>query len=353
MNILLTIDLSAGKWVNGLFQNTFFLARMLRNMGHNVGLVIHHEKSKIRFGDSFPIFLMSDLENLKNIDLLLQASFIAPNRIISTFMSNNSNCRNIHIHYGNKMVGDIENCKSNQESITPFLVNEVWISPHFEFSKQYYECYYNCPVVIAPYIWSDFFIKQEEEKVNKFGETLFYDPKKEMNLCVVESNITFLKSCIPPIMIYDYIFRNYDIKQKLNVYCADKLVDKQYFRTWVKDIPSHVKGNIAFYKRYDPGDIFGPNNFGVISHQILCELNYSYLESLYFGVPILHNSTYFKDFGFYYKDYNINDAGEQLYKMINNYNNHFNASIVKNEEILKKYSPENPEVINKYKEIIK
>lgn len=353
MNILITIDLSAGKWINGLFQNAFFLAQMLRNIGYNVGLVVHHEKSSCKFGEEFPVFHMNDLNNLKNIDLLIQASWIAPNDSVLNFLSNNTNCKNIHVHYGNKMIGDIEDCKSDKECITPFLTDEVWISPHFDFSKQYYESYYNCKVRIIPYIWSDFFIKQEEEKANSIGETLFHDPKKEIGLCVLESNITFLKNCIPPIMIYDYAFRNYNIPQNLNVFCAGDLCRKKFFKTWLQGVDSHISEKIIFYDRHDPSNIFGPNNFGVVSHQILCGLNYSYLESLYFGVPILHNSTYFKDFGFYYKDYNINDAGEQLYKMINNYNNHFNASIVKNEEILKKYSPENPEVINKYKEIIK
>ena len=352
MNILITIDLSAGKWINGLFQNTFFLAQMLKAIGYNVGLVVHHGKSSCKFGKEFPIFELDDLNNLKNIDILMQASWIAPNNIISNFLLNNTNCKNIHIHYGNKMIGDIEDCKSTKECITPFLTDEVWISPHFSFSKQYYECYYNCKVRIIPYIWSDFFIKQEEVKANNRDKTLFYDPEKEMSLCVLESNITFLKNCIPPIMIYDYVFNNYDISQFLSAFCAGHLCDKKYFKTWLQGLNSHANKKIAFYDRHDPSYIFGQNNFGVISHQILCGLNYSYLESLYLGVPILHNSKHFKDCGFFYKNYDINDAGEKLFNMINTYNDKFDTYTSENKDIIKKYSPENQEVINHYKQII-
>ena len=54
----------------------------------------------------------------------------------------------------------------------------------------------------------------------------------------------------------------------------------------------------------------------IISHQQDNALNYLYLESLYLNLPILHNSDFIKDYGYYYPEYDIDIAKVQINKIL-------------------------------------
>ena len=353
MNILITNNLENGCWSNGLNQNCFFLADLLTNLGHNVGFLVSHSLEGTKENSDYPVFHITDLDHLTNIDYFLQASFVCPDRWIDILKSKNPRCRNIHIHYGNRMIGDIEDCKLNTVACSPYLVNEVWISPHFSFSKEYYETFYKTKVRVIKYIWDHKFVDKLQEKCKKIGETLYHNPNKDFDFCITDSNLTFLKNCIPSISIFEnYIYKN-ETDKKLHVFCTDSLVKSKHFSSWAQSLLSFQEEKLIFHGRENYDLIFGPNNYGLISHQILCGLNYSYLEALYFGVPILHNSNYFKKFGYYYKNYNTNQGGNQLKDMVDNYNQNFDSFIENNKKAIFKYSPHNPEVVKQYKEIIK
>ena len=180
------------------------------------------------------------------------------------------------------MIGDIEECKLDSIACSPHLVNEVWISPHFSFAKEYYETFYKTKVRVIKYIWDPKFIDKLEEKCKKLGETLYHNPNKDFDLCITDSNLTFLKNCIPSISIFEnYIYKN-DTDKKLHVFCTDSLVKSKHFSSWAQSLLSFQEEKLIFHGREDYDLIFGPNNYGLICHQILCGLNYSYLEALYF-----------------------------------------------------------------------
>ena len=50
----------------------------------------------------------------------------------------------------------------------------------------------------------------------------------------------------------------------------------------------------------------------LISFQENWDLNYTYLECFYLGIPLIHNSKILKNYGYYYPDYDIDKAVEQL-----------------------------------------
>ena len=353
MNIIITVKLEAGTWSNGLNQNCIFLADLLSNIGHDVALMATGSTDSHLINSDYPVFNITDLDHLTGIDYFLQAAFVCPDKWIDILKNKNPNCCNVHIHYGNRMIGDIESCKEESITCTPHLVDSVWISPHFSFSKQYYETFYKTNVDVIKYIWDPKFVNSAEKSCREKGETLYHDPNKPFDFCITDSNLTFLKNCIPSISAFENFVYNYNSDKKLNIYCASDLTKSKHFSSWVQSLLSFQEEKLTFFGREAYSNIFGQNNFGLISHQLLCGLNYSYLEALYFGVPLLHNSTYFKNFGYYYKNYNTSDAGKQINNMVETYNDDFEHHIEKNKKAIFKYSPSNPIVVKQYKEIIK
>ena len=57
----------------------------------------------------------------------------------------------------------------------------------------------------------------------------------------------------------------------------------------------------------------------MISYQENCELNYIYLEALYLGIPLIHNSKILENAGYYYEGINIDEGAVKLEKAITNH----------------------------------
>ena len=107
-----------------------------------------------------------------------------------------------------------------------------------------------------------------------------------------------------------------------------------------------------FYKRFPL--LYSIKNLGglIVSNQIFCELNYLYLESLFLSLPLVHNSTFFKDYGYYYKEFDINKASKNLKYILQRHRLEVNSYDEKNKELFLKYSPKSSHNVDNYKSLI-
>ena len=87
--------------------------------------------------------------------------------------------------------------------------------------------------------------------------------------------------------------------------------------------------------------LFALRKYGglVISHQILNELNYLYFESLFLSLPLIHNSPLLSDYGYFYEDFEIDQAANIIKYVLDNHKNKIQSYEQKNIELFKKYSP--------------
>ena len=89
-----------------------------------------------------------------------------------------------------------------------------------------------------------------------------------------------------------------------------------------------------------------------MSHQQDNALNYLYLEALYLGLPLLHNSEFIADYGYYYPDNDIDIALDNLNKIINYHSNNIENYRSKSREILEKFSYKNSSNKKEYQILI-
>jgi hypothetical protein len=154
-------------------------------------------------------------------------------------------------------------------------------------------------------------------------------------------------------MIADKTFRDFgDCIDMVSVYCSTKLMNKKYFKTLMWNLDITKAGKIEFAQRSKISKIFARDCNVVVSHQLLNALNYTYLESLYLGIPLVHNSEFIKDAGYYYSDYDINGGSKALHNALSNHDYNLEEYRTKSEKILTKYSPENLSVIDRYKKLL-
>ena len=128
-----------------------------------------------------------------------------------------------------------------------------------------------------------------------------------------------------PIMIVEAFFRKFgegSFKQ-LYVGSGNKLLKNKYFMGMIRnlDAVNRTKPLIKFIPRYPVATFLAEETDVVLAHQWGNPLNYSYLDAIHFGYPVVHNAEFIKDAGYYYKDFEIYDGMKQLDVAINQHDN--------------------------------
>ena len=68
----------------------------------------------------------------------------------------------------------------------------------------------------------------------------------------------------------------------------------------------------VFQGRHDFAGYMVQHADAVVAHQWQNDQNYSYLDALYGDYPLIHNSPWLRDAGYYYPDFNTLEGAEQL-----------------------------------------
>lgn len=363
---------------NGLFQNIYTLCDLIQKEGSydvvlyvgvlpkevdpNTAMVTHS-------GLNIRILVLEDAVERKQPcpDLFIEAGAPIPENWLKKLYEINPQLKVVSLHYGNNVLIHVENAvrrpseDSSKVSIRKrdsTLLDKtdrdfVWISPQYAEHVQFYKWFYNTSCIrIAPFMWSSKYIDQVMKDDNvqisdDFGR-----------VAVVEPNINFIKTAIAPIVIIDAASQKKDLLKKGVTFCTDEWCDDPYHIKWVENLQVYRDGKLTFNGRYRLAHIFAKSardglsifNCGtLLSHHFHNGLNYIYLEALHLGIPLVHNSEFIRDAGYYYEGWDVLDGADALNRAIEAGREGMTPQyreIAK--QTLWKYSPENPDVIRTY-----
>lgn len=328
MKIGITIDMSVAFWANGMQQNIVFLYELLNRAGNNCYYITHKKPAYI-LNKRHQGMMLDDLlsDDGETFDAIIIAGFDLLPDMYDKLKLRNKNLKVILVHFGNKMMDDIHYGISAPETkriplAKPKYLSQIWISPHHEYGKQYLKTYYNFENVHAiPYIWDPFFVQEKIKDLKSKNLSPFFDPKKINNVCIFEPNISHLKNCIIPVAICERLEQLYpQTLQGVSSFSSDLVRKKQYFKILMNRFEIVQREDFCYFaNRW--GSLDALSKFGgcVVSHQYSNELNYSYLEALYLGIPLIHNSPPLMDVGYYYNNFDVDMGAKQLYNAILNH----------------------------------
>ena len=360
MKIGITIDMSTAFWANGMQQNIVFLYSMLRSIGHECHYVTYKEP-RFKLDKSHTGMMLQDLlsDEKESLDVLIIAGFDLLPDMYEKLLKRNQKLKVVLVHFGNKMLDDIHyaicNPDTKREPIkTPKFLSEIWISPHHEFGKEYLKTYYNFEnIKTAPYLWDPFFIQSKIKDLKNKNLSPFFDEQKVKRVCIFEPNISHIKNCIIPLAICERFEQKFpSILERVSSFACDKIREKPYFFDLMKRTSMVKKDKCYFNNRWGSLDALSKFGSTIISHQINNELNYAHLEALYLGLPLIHNSPRFENLGYYYPDFNVDIAANQLYSAILNHKEVLDDYTKDAREFINRFSPYNQSNRNKYTQIL-
>ena len=365
LNIGVTINFDKHFLSNGLQQNIIFLANCLNNIPNLKCYFLYSGKvSNFIFIDKNLCISYSEYFNNQeySFDMVIYAGFNPGQNIHLRDKEKNKNTKFVIIQCGSELTDSIfyslnnSRKKTQPEQVSP--VDQIWTLPHHKHGISFLKTKYkNENVKIAPYLWDDTFILQQFKELKL--DISFEDFKSSINtkkVTVFEPNISFIKTSIIPIYIVERFEREFPRKiESCSLICGDELIKSSYFPSLVAylDIYNKRPGFIKCYKRLPLLHALKTYGGLVITNQILNQLNNLYLEILYLSLPLLHNSTILKEFGYYYKEFDVDIAAKKIDLVLKYHSQNIDKYNELNKSLLIKFLPNSPRNINSYEKLIK
>ena len=350
--------MSVAFWANGMQQNIVFLYSLLKQIPENDCFYITVKKPAYILNKKHQGMTLSDLlsDDSMTLDILIVAGFDLNPEMYDKLKQKNPNLKVILIHFGNKLMDDIHYTVSppnhKRDPIKkPKYLSQIWISPHHEYAKEYIKAYYNHEDVrVAPYIWDPYFIQEKVKELKTKKLSPFFAREKEKSICIFEPNISHLKNCIIPIMICEkFELMHPDKIDSINIFSTEKIREKDYFKSLMTKLNIVNKKDFVFFNnRWSSLEALSKFGSIVISHQINNELNYSNFETLYLGLPLIHNSPRLENYGYYYPDFDIKMGANQLMSALINHHLVREDYQRDSRSFLLPFSPYNQNNISKY-----
>ncbi len=342
-------------WANGLFQNVYIIYKMLEVLGYE------------------PFLLVDSLENNKDAKIHNQfrmldfKTYIQSPFPVAAYLEFGMSCdpvirkffRNTGAKVAKTYLGNILNI--DIETITFYRqvnfshhvageVEEIWVSPHYDFHAEYAGSVNGLcgRTRIAPYVWEPLFVKDLRN---------IWTPTQDVakRFVVMEPNISFQKNSFISILALECFYRRHP-EQVLEaiIVNGEKMRMVPYFAqsilpnlTIFKDGKLHLMPRshmINFAQVYKDAI--------VLQHQVNNEYNYSFLEWLYMGFPVVHNHRRLSDFGYSYKENDFEEAADRIEQVLKHHASNAEAYKAQASQLLWRFSIYNPENLEAWNTLI-
>lgn len=341
-------------WANGLFQNVYVIYKMFEAAGiepyilvdnndNNKDAIIHKKFRILDFKEyaAKPFHVIAYIEMGMSCEPAIRAHFRRMGAKVAK------------LYLGNILNIDIETVTYlpgvNFSHHVAGELDEIWVSPHYDIHAEYAGSINGLcgKTRIAPYVWDPVFIED-------LG--FLYKPiTGPRTFVVMEPNISFQKNALIPILALEAYYRKFPHKVKEAIIVnGQKFRDNPFFQRNVAPYLTSLKAgvlqlmpraHIVNFARAYPHAI-------VIQHQVNNQYNYSLLEWMTMGFPVVHNVPLFKEYGYYYDGNNFDAAAEQIGTIIDHHDINVETHRAHARQLSWRFSPYNPENISGWLKLI-
>jgi hypothetical protein len=240
--------------------------------------------------------------------------------------------------------------------------DQVWVLPKDRDFIPMMRVLYRCPVLVAPYVWSPYFLEDRIVEVSRQGHLYGY-PGRTMNpedqgfrMAMFEPNVSVVKNCVVSMLGCDVAYREEPQSvQLMNVLCSEHMVQHPSLLHLGNSLDLVRDHRAVFWGRFDVVSFMAQHANAVISHQWQNEQNYSYLDALYGGYPLIHNSAWLWNeygAGYYYPEFESGQAARQVVRAWREHDDNLAGYKAKAQQAIQGVSPFNPRNVQRMADLI-
>jgi hypothetical protein len=344
-------------WANGLFQNVYVIYKLFEAMGcMPIMLVDNNDNNKD--ANVHKKYRMTDFKTYAQkpfkVHSYIEMAMSCDPGIRKFFK--NMGAKVSKLYMGNILNIDIETITFmkavNFSHHVAGEIDEIWVSPHYDIHADYAGTVNGLcgKTRIAPYVWDPVFIEElgKQYDGSPFSET---SPRP---FVIMEPNISFQKNCLLPILALEAYYRQYPERvDQIVVVNGEKVKNTGMFSENVAPSLQIVKDN-KLHMMPRAHMINAAKAFKhaiIIQHQVNNQYNYSFLEWLTMGFPVVHNVPLFKSYGYYYEGNDFYGAAAAINLVTRTHQHNLASYETKAKQLAYNFSIHNPENMKAWKEL--
>lgn len=336
-------DATQSIWSNGAVQHTVFLYLLLRSSPHvgQIWLINGGDGEKLPDGLmvndlDMPLARMEDVADRLDVFIEMGAQMSA------------ADAERVHAHggvviayrCGNDYVMDVERLSFDRPPGPIFngtRFDEIWTNAQHERTcAPYWGIGMRAPVKVMPHIWNPMFLNRSSEKSDRDGVSFGYLPKPgPKRVSIFEPNISVVKSCVPCMLICESAHRA-DPTAINAIYVANTVHLKEHvtFNHFASSLDIVRDKLASFEARFHLPYFMAHYTDIVVAHQWENGLNYLYYDVLHGRYPLVHNSPFLKDVGYYYEGFDAEQGGRALLEAVHRHDERIDEHDRKAQEVL-------------------
>ncbi len=346
-------------WSNGAVQNIIFLFLLLKKIPSvEEVLFINAGDGEVLpegllLGD-MPLQFYKIHEVADRLDVLIDGNAQMYNHDMKMVQDHGGKVVNYLV--GNDFVIDMERCLFERPSGTVFngfKYDAVWTLPHHERTcRSYFEVMHRCSVEIMPYIWSPMFLQKGIDSL-KDPSSFFYKPSSEpKRIAIFEPNLNVVKTCHYPILVCESAYRrDKSLFKAVYVTNTSHMKNNQTFQHFIGTTDMAIDKVATIEERFQTPYFLSEHTDVVVSHQWENQLNNLYLDVLFGGYPLVHNSEMLKC-GYYYEPFNAKAGAEALLDALRNHDNRIDEYKAEAAAYLATVQYDHPENIRRHEQAL-
>ncbi len=354
ITIFVKADGSLGLFENGLRQNVLFLYQLFAASPNcrQVWLLNHGDGDNPQVPDGLGILPGAIVRTAQVIDELDYVIGIgaAMDRETVTALRDRG-CKVICYKGGNGAVISMEAIVARppradaEQYFDHDYYDAIWMTPqHIHTYRGWCETLYRCPVYEVPQIWSPLMLDFVGAEVRS---GFAYDPAdKPWRVAVMDPNITIMKTSHMPMLVCETAYRRRpDAFRAIYITNALQFREKPHFRSFAVSLEASRAGVMTVEERYVSTQFLADHADAVVTHHWENGLNYLYYEVLFGNYPLIHNSEFLKDYGYYYGDFDAESGADALLRAYDDHDAGLADYRARNARLFERLSPYTPATI--------
>ncbi|WP_175924609.1 DUF2827 family protein [Burkholderia latens] len=309
-------------WASGLDQNIVFLANLFDCLPFvtsvvliGVGEIKEFSSQEDPVFGNLPLVTMHDATEL--VDVIIEMGGALDIRWLDLMRARGKKV--VYHCCGQPYMSLAESTifrRSSPDS-RPDRCDEIWYLPKDAAFAPMLSAMHRCDVFEVPFIWAPKFVDAANDRLRQAGGSFGYRrrPSSEhgLHVAVFEPNVSVVKNSAIPMLICDEAYRT-DAQSVtfMSVMNMRHIRERSTAQQFLSKLDLCREHKAAFYQRHEFVNVMARSPNAVVSHQWQNEQNYLYLDVLYGGYPLIHNSPWLKDAGYFYPDFDVQQGVGQL-----------------------------------------
>lgn len=361
ITLFVKADGDLGLFENGLRQNVLFLYLLFKNSPNcaRVYLLNHGDGDHPRIPENLgidPDAVVRTPQVIDQLDYVIGAGAAIDRETAMALRQRG--CRMICYKGGNGAVISIEAMAAKPQRADAELYfdhdyyDAIWMTPqHIHTYKGWCETMYRCPVSEIQQIWAPLLIETADPHVrDNFG---YHATGEPWRVGVMDPNITVMKTSHMPMLVCEVAYRRRrEAFRAMYITNALHFKDEDHFRSFAVSLEASKAGVMTIEQRFVSSHFLTNHCDAVVTHHWENGLNYLYYEVLYGAYPLIHNSEFLKDYGYYYRDFDAESGAEALLRAFDEHDRDLEAYRRRNAPLLRRLNPTTPETIDAHEQLM-